>query len=1257
MSDPADDVLAGIAADRHSLEADLRRALADGELSLTYQPIVDAKSRSLAGIEPLARWECPGRGWVPPDEFIPLAEELGLIEQITDFVLRRAGRDLAPLLARHPDLKLSINLPPREVSPGRVAQLLGLLAAERRIAPDRMQFEITERTLLGDCTDVHTALDTLVASGATVALDDFGTGYSSLSYLDRFPINCLKIDKSFVQRLAGSARVQKLTEAILLMAGALDVQTVAEGVETIDQLAFLIGKGCRFIQGYLFSRPLSIGPLEAFVAAFRFPDELLDAALWPKDLGLPRLLADNQEQVLRLFVEHVPAAVAMFDSSMRYIAASGRWIAEFCPTERDIIGRRHYDVIPHVPDHWREINARCLAGAAERCEAERVVQPDGTVKWLRWDVLPFTNSIGDVVGIIIFTENITNRKLAEATLQQKVVQLELAGELAGVGYWHWDAGTRTSTWSDMVFRIIGRDRASVRFDGDSRFDVFHPDDRQAQADMVHHAIGARAPFHRRARVLRPDGTIRDVLTIGQPQLAEDGTLLGYLGVVHDITEQIAAANDLARSGAENLVFRGIIEALPDLVFAKDRDGRFIVANPATLAAFGMSRPEQLIGKSDHDLRDQESADHYRREEQALMRDGRTERFDHCLVVDGETRFFSAIKAPLRDAAGHVIGLVSSNRDVTDARRARELSELRARENDLYRLAFEGLPDNVFVKDLDGRFLLANGATAMAMGAWAGTDLIGLHDRDFYPADKAEQFAAEEQEVLTTGRARIAEQPFPDAQGNLRWKLSSKRVVHDATGSVFGLVGVEHDITELVRARAEAARERQQADLYRQGIEILPDLFYVKDTEHRFIAVNHALALQLGAATADDVIGRTDADFHPPALARRYRDQEAAMMANGEITPVEERVRRVDGTMGWFSTLKAPLRDANGTVIGIVGHARDITEQKRVEAALQRQSDELRDLSKAVWEAKTEAERGRDMLTEAASVVSDGFALFDRDDRLILCNEAYSRPVGASPAELAGVSYAEVQRRVTLLHDQQCEDAADPLPLERRRAKYKPGDGTALEVKQQGRWFLIQERHTKDGSTVVSRADITHLKNAQDDLRQLANHDALTGISNRRDFINQGSGRFGGRDGGGPAALVMFDIDHFKRINDTYGHPAGDAVLRQLAQTCLGLLRPTDLLARWGGEEFIVLLPTNDAATVVQIVERLRRDIAAMTVRTGDVSIRFTASFGVALGDGHANTLDELIERADAALYRAKRAGRNRIELTPRQPSDAAVVSH
>jgi PAS domain S-box-containing protein len=300
-------------------------------------------------------------------------------------------------------------------------------------------------------------------------------------------------------------------------------------------------------------------------------------------------------------------------------------------------------------------------------------------------------------------------------------------------------------------------------------------------------------------------------------------------------------------------------------------------------------------------------------------------------------------------------------------------------------------------------------------------------------------------------------------------------MRDGDGGITGLIGVERDITELGRARREIEAERWTSELYRQGIEILPELFYVKDMQHRFMVANHALARQLGAGSAKDVIGKTDADFHDPELSRRYQDEENGVIAGGEVVLVEEPARRPDGTMGWFSTFKAPLRDAQGAIRSLVGQGRDITAQKRAEETMDAQSREVRRLTAALAESAREAERVRAMLVEVIADASDGFALFDQEDRVIVCNQTFSGIYGASPRDLQGASFAELHRLPGLQVSLRLDDAAYAAWLDRGLALHRLASGEPYEVQAGSRWYRLRERRTADGSTTLSGTDITHLK--------------------------------------------------------------------------------------------------------------------------------------------------------------------------------------
>jgi diguanylate cyclase (GGDEF)-like protein/PAS domain S-box-containing protein len=252
------------------LESDFRRALDRSELSLIYQPILHLRSGSGRIFEALVRWRHPERGLLSPDEFIPLAEETGLIVPLGQWVLReacaavRAWRDAGG--ARGEEASVSVNLSVREFSQddlvGRVADLL----RQHDLGPGSLKLEITESVIMGDPEAAIVRCLALRELGVGIAIDDFGTGYSSLSYLRRLPVDALKIDRSFVSSMLESTESLEIVRAILSLAGTLRIATVAEGVETREQLEKLRELGCDFGQGYLFARPMPRE--EAFARAF-----------------------------------------------------------------------------------------------------------------------------------------------------------------------------------------------------------------------------------------------------------------------------------------------------------------------------------------------------------------------------------------------------------------------------------------------------------------------------------------------------------------------------------------------------------------------------------------------------------------------------------------------------------------------------------------------------------------------------------------------------------------------------------------------------------------------------------------------------------------------------------------------------------------------------------------------------------------------------------------------------------------------------
>ncbi|MBT8769027.1 bifunctional diguanylate cyclase/phosphodiesterase [Metapseudomonas boanensis] len=254
------------ALERLELESDLRHALEQGEFLLYYQPQFSGDGRRLTGVEALLRWRHPTRGLVPPADFIPVLEELGLVVQVGDWVLSEACRQLKcwhQAKMRLP--KISVNLSARQFADGQLAERIAAIIEDRGLPPACLELELTESILMRDVGAAMQILESLKRLGLCIAVDDFGTGYSSLNYLKQFPIDVLKIDRSFVDGLPDGERDAQIARAIIAMAHSLNLAVIAEGVETQAQLNFLREHGCDEVQGYLFGHPM---PAQQFERMF-----------------------------------------------------------------------------------------------------------------------------------------------------------------------------------------------------------------------------------------------------------------------------------------------------------------------------------------------------------------------------------------------------------------------------------------------------------------------------------------------------------------------------------------------------------------------------------------------------------------------------------------------------------------------------------------------------------------------------------------------------------------------------------------------------------------------------------------------------------------------------------------------------------------------------------------------------------------------------------------------------------------------------
>ncbi|HWW53053.1 MAG TPA: EAL domain-containing protein, partial [Acidimicrobiales bacterium] len=254
---------------RLATESSLHTAIAHGELVLFYQPKVDVQTMKLVGMEALVRWRHPERGLLGPDEFIPLAEETGLIVPLGEWALETACRQTHVWREKAGDLVVAVNLSARQFQQQEMADVVARALRETGLPPRALELELTETVALENPAATSATLHDIKRMGVSCSIDDFGTGYSGLSYLTRLPIDKLKIDKSFIDQIANGEDDARIVAAVIALAHELHMTVIAEGVETREQADFLKANGCDDMQGYLISRPLSTEEFAAMLNRMR----------------------------------------------------------------------------------------------------------------------------------------------------------------------------------------------------------------------------------------------------------------------------------------------------------------------------------------------------------------------------------------------------------------------------------------------------------------------------------------------------------------------------------------------------------------------------------------------------------------------------------------------------------------------------------------------------------------------------------------------------------------------------------------------------------------------------------------------------------------------------------------------------------------------------------------------------------------------------------------------------------------------------
>ncbi|MGI5862851.1 MAG: PAS domain S-box protein [Myxococcales bacterium] len=629
------------------------------------------------------------------------------------------------------------------------------------------------------------------------------------------------------------------------------------------------------------------------------------------------------EEKLQRVIADAPAAFAAFDAQMRYLVANKRWHEEYGLTGRDIIGRSHYEVFPEIPERWKEIHRRVLAGSTEQSYDDRFDRADGSVQWLRWKLWPWRLPSGEIGGIAMLTEDITVQKRAQLALEESRRALEEAEKrYRVVADWTYDMELWIAPdgalryMSPSTERVTGWTPQDFGDDGIDLVRLAHPEDRDLVREHCRRAASGEPSAYAEWRIIRRDGRAAWVSASWQPvRIGEE-----YLGVrmsIRDITARKEAEAALERSEEQ---YRGIFENSSLGIFQSTLDGRFLTVNRAMAKMLGFGSPDEALAgvACSWDLYGLSNV-RERLLEQLKASSGTIAIEGPVSRPDGKPLFAKLTARGVRDEAGDVKYLEGFLEDITERKRAEEA--LRENEQRLSLIVAKS-PDVISLQDRDLRYQWITNAPGPT-----AERILGHTDEEILAGETAQAVIAAKRRVLSTGESARLEMASI-MEGKQYFFDVALEPWRDSEGRIVGIFGYSRDITE--RKRTEQALRESQERRFRELMEASSDLIWEIDPEARYTYVSPR-ALDLLGYTPSELIGRSFFELMPEAEARRAAEQFRAYAEQRQpFKSFENEQRRKNGSLLVLESSGVPFYDEEQQFRGYRGIARDVTERRQVD---------------------------------------------------------------------------------------------------------------------------------------------------------------------------------------------------------------------------------------------------------------------------------------------------------------------------------------
>lgn len=642
-----------------------------------------------------------------------------------------------------------------------------------------------------------------------------------------------------------------------------------------------------------------------------------------RDITVWRLAEErlkNREELLRICVDHTPATVVMCDKDMRWQAYSRRCIEDYRLELKNYVGANHYDIVPDLPPRWKEDHQRVLSGEQIHVEEEKFQRKDGQVEWVKRDVMPWRDAEGDIGGILIFNEIITQRKQAEERLIQSEQRFrEMADHIDEV-FWVFDCKKRRRVYVSPAYENIwGRSVTDVYQRYESWGESIHPDDLATAQEAFEKIVRTGGGETKEYRIVRPDGQIRWISDRGFAVRDQAGAVVRVVGIAEDTTEQKQAEESLRISEAN---YRELFNAEPDAIIIADISTKQIIdVNRSALDLYGYSRSE-IIGLDPIRLsaEPEKSAEHIKKVIVLIAEGKRIDTEERLHKKKDGTVFPVEIATGAYTSEGTTM-ICAMIRDITVRRQKEDaIGELQIQQEAI----LNNIPDIAWLKDEMGRFIAVNKAFGAACGA-NPEELVGKTDLDIWPQELAESYRSDDSEVMKTGRRKVVDEPLAAADGQTTWIETIKTPIHDEKGVVIGTTGIARDITD--RKKAEMAL-RESEERFAKAFHNSPDAIVITRVSDGCVLEANDSFFQLSGYGREEVIDRTSTELGLWVDPKDRQHYLEGLQKTGNIRDQEYRFRIKSGEVR-YGRVSGSLLNVGG-VPCVLGTIRDITETRRME---------------------------------------------------------------------------------------------------------------------------------------------------------------------------------------------------------------------------------------------------------------------------------------------------------------------------------------